>query len=171
MSMLRGLGDWTHRQTDRNAVQCWLLVPLRDFVCLLWVFLRSSRPYPLGFLSIFGHVCGTSCIGRMFCIPLLMVFENACRGNGPMLVQRTSSTVLLVHRILLFRVDWKWFLLCQVVKMALCWSHAILWGHVMLTTLGALLRYTECLMCLEIVLLIFTIILMGMLRRICRCQK
>ena len=154
-----------------HAVPCWLLVTLRDFGWLLWVFLISSQPYLLGFLLVFGHVWGTACIGRMFCIHLLMVFENKCRGNGPILGLSTISPVPLVHRILLFRVDWKWFLLCWVVQMELCWSHAVLRGHGMLTTLGALLRYAACLIFLLIVLLIWTIIFIGMLRRICRGNK
>ena len=78
----------------------------------------------------------------------LMGFENACRGNGPMLGQRTISPVLLVHTILLSLVDWKWFLLCRVVQIELCWNHAVLRGHGMLTALGALSRYVACLMCL-----------------------
>ena len=151
-----------------GVTNCTLMFSLSRYV---WVFLLSLQPYPLGFLSIFGQVWGTACIGRMFCIHQLMEFENACRGNGPMMGQRTSSPVLLVHRILLFLVDCKWFLLYRVVQMALCWSHAVLRGHGMLTNLGELLRYAACLIFLAIVWLIFTIILMGMLRRICRCQK
>ena len=124
----------------RHAVLCLLWVPLIYFGCRLWVILLSSQPWPLGFPLVFEHGLGTACTGLMFYSRPLMGFENSCSVNGPVLSQRTSSPVLLVHRILLFLVDWKWFLLCQVVQMALYWSHAVLRGHGMLITLGALLR-------------------------------
>ena len=52
-----------------------------------------------------GQGWGTVFNGLMFGSHQFMGFENACRGNGPMLGQRTSSPVLLVHRILLSLVD------------------------------------------------------------------
>ena len=82
-----------------------------------------------------------------------------------------AKTSLSLHSIFSSRFPTLVRSLVISTQMALCWCHAVLRVHGMLTTLGVILRCVACLMCLAIVGLISTIILTGTIRFICTGPK